>query len=77
MFGNGKKLDLVLDQYEYLVATFAAAIIEHPSYDFRLEDKKKFFNEYTQSFEDGWKYEVVMMEAKRYADAFLNVMDEA
>lgn len=68
---KGKDLDHVLTTYQRLVAGFAAAIIEHPDYPYRSEDKQRFFDSMTQSHLKHWKYECTMIEARRYADAFL------
>ena len=75
MFVKEKKLDHVLDQYQTMVMTFACAIISHPDYPYRQEDKKRFFDDLNQTFAPNWKYEVTMLEAMRFADALMSMDD--
>lgn len=72
---NKIKLDQVLSTYERLVAEFAAAIIQHPDYPFDVHDKAKYLDEHQQGYMKHWRYELTMLEARRYADAFMAMED--
>lgn len=77
MFGKENKvnLDQVLSTYERLVMEFAAAIIQHHDYPFDVMDKQKFLDEHHQGYMKQWRYDLTIIEARRYADAFMAMED--
>jgi hypothetical protein len=65
----------VVNEYHDLIIECMKAIISNPAYEFRQEDKKKYYDGLTSSFKPEWKYELTILEAKRYADALMALDD--
>ena len=61
----------IQQEYQDLIKEFMKAIIANQNYEFRQEDKKKYYNSMTQTHSQLMRYELTVLEATRYADALM------
>lgn len=59
-----------------LTLEFAKALITAPGYEFRQEDKLKYYDPVEQKYKPEWKYELVLKEARRFAHAYLAMYND-
>lgn len=67
-WSNKTNLEAFEDQRD-LIIEFAKAIIQCKDYEFRDEDKRKYYDSLNQCFRPEMKYELCIDEAKRYVQA--------
>lgn len=71
MFNTSKASTEIVNQYRELIIECMKAVISNPSYQFRHEDIKKYFDKLNQTYDPKMKYELTVLEAQRYADALM------
>jgi len=63
----------ITEEYHKLRFEIMKAIISNPNYEFRQEDKKKYYDGLANAYMPQMKYELTVLEATRYADALMAV----
>lgn len=63
----------ITEEYHNLRIEMMKAIISNPNYEFRHEDKKKYYDGNNSVYLPQMKYELTVLEATRYADALMAV----